>query len=79
MSEPKPLTPLETAKALSFIRLRLGEVRQKRDAVKRALEDQSPGIFSDRKHLDANTPERAYWHHGYVAALTDVLRKLEAK
>ena len=27
-------------------------------------------------HLDAHTPERAYWHHGYQAALTDVMAML---
>lgn len=36
------------------------------------LED-APYTLSDQKHLDANTPERAYWHHGYTAALADVL------
>ena len=27
-------------------------------------------------HLDAGTPERAYWHHGYAIALRDVLALL---
>ena len=32
----------------------------------------------DQRHLDVDTPERAYWHHGYQAALTDVLAMLRA-
>ena len=52
------------------------EIRAKRDAVKRELADISPYAFTDQRHLDANTPERAYWHLGYCAALSDVLRRL---
>ncbi len=25
-----------------------------------------------QSHLDANTSERAYWHHGYLVALIDM-------
>ena len=38
------------------------------------LADNAPYVSSDQKHLDADTPERAYWHYGYRAALLDVLR-----
>jgi hypothetical protein len=27
----------------------------------------------DQRHLDNGSPERAYWHAGYVSALDDVL------
>ena len=48
-------------------------LESRRDAIRTWLEDEAPFTFSDQKHLDANTPERAYWHHGYQAALNDVL------
>jgi hypothetical protein len=38
------------------------------------LGDDAPYAFSDQRHLVENTPERAYWHYGYWAALRDVLR-----
>jgi len=38
------------------------------------LKETCPYVFADQKHLDASTPERAYWHYGYQAALGDVLR-----
>ena len=40
------------------------------------LADNSPYVFADQKHLDADTPERAYWHYGYRVALLDVLKRL---
>ncbi len=36
----------------------------------------APYTDVDQRHLDANTPERAYWHHGYQAALNDVMTML---
>ena len=37
------------------------------------LEDEAPYAEFDQRHLDANTPEQAYWHLGYRAALADIL------
>jgi hypothetical protein len=54
-------------------------IRERRDAIQRELADLAPYAFTDGKHMDANTPERAYWHLGYIAALTDVLRQSEPK
>ena len=34
-------------------------------------------IASDQKHLDAGTPEQAYWHFGYAAAMSDAVKALE--
>jgi hypothetical protein len=48
----------------------------RRDNIRHWLEAEAPYAAFDQKHLDADTPERAYWHHGYQAALTDVLRLL---
>ena len=54
------------------------EIRAKRDAIARELSEIAPYACFDQRHLDANTPERAYWHLGYCAALDDVLRRLSA-
>jgi hypothetical protein len=40
------------------------------------LEDSAPYVEFDQRHLDAGTPEQAYWHLGYRAALWDVLTLL---
>ncbi len=34
-------------------------------------------FLAAQKHLDADTTERAYWHHGYYMALNDALRLLQ--
>jgi ribosome modulation factor len=48
-------------------------LQQRRAGIRQWLEDEAPYTESDQRHLDANTPERAYWHHGYQAALADVI------
>lgn len=35
-----------------------------------------PSCFSEQKHLNDGTTERAYWHYGYMVALSDALRIL---
>lgn len=52
--------------AISLLRLR-------RDRIRQWLDAEMPYTMADQKHLDEATPERAYWHHGYQAALTDVM------
>ena len=37
------------------------------------LGDEAPYAIADQKHLDEYTPERAYWHYGYLCALQDIL------
>jgi len=34
----------------------------------------APYATVDQRHLDSNTPERAYWHFGYETALQDILK-----
>lgn len=46
---------------------------ERRDAIVEWLEEQAPYTAVDQKHLDSHTAERAYWHYGYQAALTDIL------
>jgi hypothetical protein len=54
-------------------------LEQRRDDIRGWLNEEAPFTAFDQKHLDANSPERAYWHHGYQAALTDALRLLDAR
>ncbi len=51
-------------------------LRQRRDGIRQWLAEEAPYAASDQRHLDASTPERAYWHHGYQAALTDIIELL---
>lgn len=51
-------------------------LRQRRDNIREWLDEEAPYTDVDQRHLDAHTPERAYWHHGYQAALTDILTML---
>jgi hypothetical protein len=53
-------------------------LRRRRDNIRDWLDDEAPYTALDQRHLDADTPERAYWHHGYQAALTDVLEILSS-
>lgn len=51
-------------------------LRQRRDNIREWLDEEAPYTEVDQRHLDAHTPERAYWHHGYQAALTDIMALL---
>lgn len=57
-------------KTVSAIQTRLRGIRE-------WMVDQAPYVAADQRHLDADTPERAYWHYGYQAALQDVLDLIE--
>lgn len=35
---------------------------------------QAPQCLTEQKHLEESSQERAYWAHGYMNALLDVLR-----
>jgi hypothetical protein len=53
------------------------KLRERIEELKQWLSDEAPYIASDQRHLDAHTPERAYWHYGYLAALRDVIKLAE--
>lgn len=57
----------------------VGTLRQRRDNIREWLEEEAPYTDVDQRHLDAHTPERAYWHHGYQAALSDVMAMLASE
>lgn len=48
--------------------------QRKMEEVKNWVELNAPECRIEQKHLDNGTAERAYWHHGYLSALQDVLR-----
>jgi hypothetical protein len=54
-------------------------LRRRRDDIREWLDTEAPFTEVDQKHLDADTPERAYWHHGYQAALADIINLLDVE
>ncbi|MFY0610932.1 MAG: hypothetical protein JXQ99_05355 [Hyphomicrobiaceae bacterium] len=48
----------------------------RRDGIRDWLAREAPYTVADQHHLDAHSPEQAYWHHGYEQALADVLDML---
>lgn len=43
------------------------------------LQENAPETAEMQRHLDANTAERVYWHHGYLVALIDVRNLLKGR
>ena len=48
----------------------------RRDGIRDWLSCEAPYTAADQRHLDAHSPEQAYWHHGYEQALADVINLL---
>jgi hypothetical protein len=40
------------------------------------LKENGRECFAEQKHIRGLNQEKIYWHYGYLAALTDVLRQL---
>ena len=40
------------------------------------LQKEGVQYLTEQRHLDPDTPERTYWHLGYLAAVNDVLRQV---
>lgn len=40
------------------------------------LKKNHPEVFVEQKHCEEGSSERAYWHHGYMMAIRDVMRIL---
>ena len=55
------------------MRDKIALLERRRDGIREWLEDEAPHAASDQKHLEIASPERAYWHHGYQAALNDII------
>lgn len=54
-------------------RSKLSKLAQQRTAMQRWLLNTAPYTAAEQRHLSSGSPEQAYWHHGYQAALSDVL------
>lgn len=52
---------------------------ERRDGIREWLAEQGEDTDCEQKHLDDGSAERAYWHHGYQAALDDLLRLLRPR
>lgn len=61
------------------IKRKISLLEQRRDDIREWLDLEAPFAEVDQRHLDADTPERAYWHHGYHAALADIIALLDAQ
>lgn len=58
---------------------KLALLRRRRDHIRDWLCEEETYTVVEQKHLDAHTPERAYWHHGYQTALHDIITLLTAE
>lgn len=38
------------------------------------IQNKAPQCITEQKHLEEGSQERAYWAHGYLSALLDVMR-----
>lgn len=46
---------------------------KRRDGIRKWLKENHPETFEEQKHCDGGTPERAYWHHGYMMGIRDLI------
>ena len=51
-------------------------LRDRTESLSKWLDEHAPECRREQRHLDEGAAERAYWHYGYLAALTDVIRLL---
>lgn len=52
---------------------KLKRIISQRNAIQNWLETNGSFTVSEQKQLNAESPERLYWHYGYQAALTDLI------
>ena len=52
----------------------LFNLRQRAGNASRELTDLSHTACAEQKHLDEDSSEQAYWHHGYYSAIIDVFK-----
>jgi hypothetical protein len=49
---------------------------ERRDNIREWLVEQGDVADLEQRHLDSGSSEQTYWHHGYQAALDDMLKLL---
>ena len=52
---------------------RMAILMQRRDQIREWLTGEAAYTKTEQKHLDSDTAEQAYWHHGYQSALDDMI------
>lgn len=57
----------------------ISAIRARLQGIRKWMAEETPYVTADQRHLDEHTPERAYWHYGYQAALSDVLTLIEGR
>ena len=50
----------------------LDDLQRRASKIEEWLTVNAPHCVSEQRHLDEGSPERAYWHYGYLMALRDV-------
>jgi hypothetical protein len=53
------------------------EIKKRADELEEWINQNGKGCKKIQRHLDKNTPEKIYWHYGYLVALRDVIRLSE--
>ena len=53
------------------------DIQNRAEQIDLWLKENCPECKHEQGHLVENTPERIYWHYGYMVALRDVLRLLK--
>lgn len=49
------------------------DIRKRHETLKAAIAEGFPNALENQAHLDAGSPEQAYYHYGYLSALADIL------
>jgi len=57
----------------------ISAIRRRMCGIREWMAEEAPYVSVDQRHLDGHAPERAYWHYGYQAALSDVLAMIEGR
>ncbi len=53
-------------------------LRIRAEELQRWIKENAAECFTEQKHLDEGSAERAYWHHGYLSALRDMLKLMSS-
>lgn len=54
-------------------------LRKRISGLRKWLRQNAPECGEEQKHLEEGTPERVYWHYGYMVALRDILTLIHPK
>ena len=54
--------------------IELRKIEDRCREIREWIHHQAPQCLTEQKHLEESSPERAYWAHGYLNALLDVMR-----